>query len=143
LKDLMGKPEEKGPLERPDRKTWRKGTTWKTWSENLKKRGHLKDLIGKLKEKESLERPKCRWEYVIWNLAETGCGPGSSASKEGPVTGFCELDNEVSGSIKCATGWVHQDRHSEIAFWREQLQGAKSVSKFYDTRQISALSNHI
>jgi hypothetical protein len=72
------------------------------------------------------------------NRTETGCGLEPSASTQGPVAGFCEHGNEISGSIKGAKRCVHQNRHSEASF--------KVPSQFLNseiTRQTRGVADRI
>jgi hypothetical protein len=62
-------------------------------------RNTYKILVGHPKERRLLERPRRRWEFNIkMDLKEVGLD--SSGSVQGPVAGFCEHDNEPSGSMK-------------------------------------------
>ena len=60
--------------------------------------------MAKREERRPLGRHRRRWEDNIkMDLLEVGWGHGldRSGSGYGQVAGFCEYDNEPSGSIKC------------------------------------------
>jgi hypothetical protein len=67
-------------------------------------RNWYKILVGKPEGKRPLGRPRRRWEdNTGLNLREMGwgkCELDASGSGQGPVAGYCEQDNEPSGSIK-------------------------------------------
>jgi hypothetical protein len=58
-------------------------------------------LVGRPEGKRPLGRLRRRWEDNIQlELREIGGELDSAGSGQGPMTGFCEHDNEHSGSIK-------------------------------------------
>jgi hypothetical protein len=68
------------------------------------KRNACRILLGKPEGKRQLGRLKCRWEDNIKmdcrEIGWHGMDWIDLASGEGPVKGFCEQGNEISGSIK-------------------------------------------
>jgi hypothetical protein len=66
-------------------------------------RNACNDFVGKSEGIRQLRRPRHRWEDNIridlWESVRR-CELEASGSGQGPVVGFCEDDNEPSGSIK-------------------------------------------
>jgi hypothetical protein len=61
-------------------------------------------LVGNLEGKETLGRPRRRLDdnikTVFMEMKRDGCGPDSSGSGQGKMTGCCKYGNEPSGFLQ-------------------------------------------